>query len=401
MPGIFESAGLSTTPTTSVQTVTNAEIQPYAKNVLDKGNALINAGVPAYTGKMTAGPSEYQNQAWKGLANLTLPTDLTDAGKNLGDLSKRSADYKFDPNSVNEYMNPFLQQALEPQLAELRRQSQINLQPSMAKLTQAGGYGGGRQAIMESEAGRNLLDLQTKYTGQGYKDAYDSAMKAAQYASDLGLRGLQQGISASQAQGNVGAQEASYGLQNLNALSAAGKTQQEQDQAALNSQYNEWLRQQKYMPDMLKLQQGLIQGMPGGSTVNTYKAKESLAQKLTGTAGMIGDIVKNMKASGIDMDTINKALKGMGIDLSSFKTDPKTGEILPPDAGTGNTNVNPTIFNPPDYTPPSNPGASPTPDLDPGSIASLPPDFDPGYDASMPYPSMMDGFGDLDLNSIP
>lgn len=263
--GLLDSSGLSKTPTTSKTTTPSADIQPYVKTVLDKGEALLNADIPAYTGQMTAGPSEYQTKAWQGLANLSLPSNLTTAGQDLGDISKKAMDYKFDPNSVTQYMNPYIQQALDPQLAELRRQSQINLQPSLARLTQAGGYGGGRQAIMESEAGRNLLDLQTKYTGQGYKDAYDSAMKAAQYAADLGLKGLQQATSASQAQGNVGAQEASYGLQNLQALSAAGKTQQEQNQAAFNAQYNEWLRQQKYLPDMLKAQQGLIQGMPGGT----------------------------------------------------------------------------------------------------------------------------------------
>jgi hypothetical protein len=378
--GLLDSSGLSSTPTTSKTTTPSPDIQPYVKTVLDKGEALLNAGIPAYTGQMTAGPSQYQTQAWEGLANLSLPSNLTTAGQDLGNISQKAMDYRFDPNSVSQYMNPYIQQALDPQLAELRRQSQINLQPSLARLTQAGGYGGGRQAIMESEAGRNLLDLQTKYTGQGYKDAYDSAMKAAQYASDLGLRGLQQATSASQAQGNVGAQEASYGLQNLQALSAAGRTQQEQNQAAFNAQYNEWLRQQKYLPDMLKTQQGLIQGMPGGTQENTYTAKPSTLQSLVGSTTGVADIVKNMKAAGINMSTINSALKSMGIDLSKFRINPETGESLPPDMGTGNTNDSSTNFNPPDYVPsPSIPGgstASPAPDLDPGSIASLPPDLD-------------------------
>jgi hypothetical protein len=377
--GLLNSSGLSSTPTTSKTTTPSPDIQPYVKTVLDKGEALLNADIPAYTGQMTAGPSEYQTQAWQGLANLSLPSNLTTAGQDLRNISQKAMDYRFDPNSVNQYMNPYLQQALDPQLAEMRRQSQINLQPNLARLTQAGGYGGGRQAIMESEAGRNLLDLQTKYTGQGYKDAYDTAMKAAQYASDLGLRGLQQATSASQAQGNVGAQEASYGLQNLQALSAAGRTQQEQNQAAFNAQYNEWLRQQKYLPDMLKLQQGLIQGMPGGTQENTYTAKPSTLQSLVGSTTGVADIVKNMKAAGINMDTINSALKSMGIDLSKFKIDPVTGESLPPDMGTGNTNDSPTNFNPPDFVPsiPGSATGSPAPDFDPGSIASLPPDLDP------------------------
>jgi hypothetical protein len=345
--GLLDSSGLSKTPSSSTATRYNAETQPYVKNVLDKSSALLDADIPAYTGKMTAGPSEYQDKAWKGLSNLTLPTSLTEAGKTLGDLSTKAANYSFDPNSVSQYMNPYLQQALEPQLAELRRQSQINLQPKLANLAKAGGYGGGRQAIMESEANRSLLDLQGKTLGQGYKDAYDAAMKSAQYSSDLGLRGLQQATSAAQGRGNVGAQEASYGLQNLQALSTAGKTQQEQDQAALNAQYNEWLRQQKYLPEMLKNQQNLIQGL-GGKETSTYGAKPSTFQQIVGSAGGIANIVKNMKASGVDADTISKALKSIGIDLSKLKTD--AGESLPPDMGTRNTNDSVDNFNPPDYS---------------------------------------------------
>jgi hypothetical protein len=74
-------------------------------------------------------------------------------------------------------MNPYLQNVLQPQLAELNRQSQINLQPSLAKLTSAGGYGGGRQAIMESESNRNLLNAQNTAIGQGYSNAYDKGMQ--------------------------------------------------------------------------------------------------------------------------------------------------------------------------------------------------------------------------------
>ena len=74
-------------------------------------------------------------------------------------------------------MNPYLQSVLQPQLEELRRQAQINLQPSMAQLTRAGGYGGGRQAIMQSEADRNLLQAQNQAIGQGYSSAYDKGLQ--------------------------------------------------------------------------------------------------------------------------------------------------------------------------------------------------------------------------------
>jgi hypothetical protein len=351
--GLFDSS-VTKTPTTTTVVGPNQQVQPYAEDVLAKGQAILDAGTPAYTGQMTAGTSDLQKQAWDGLSGLTLPKSMTEAGARLGDLSQQAANYRFDPSQIEQYMNPYLKQALDPQLEEMRRQSQINLQPYMAKLTQQGTFGGGRQAILTSEANRNLLTEQNKVVGQGYKDAYDNAMKAAQYSSDLGLKGIATGITGSQAQGNAGAQEASYGLQNLQALSTAGKTQQEQEQAALNSQYNEFLRQLKYMPEALKNQQQLIQGMPGGSETKVYGAKPTTLQQLTGTAAGVADLVKNFKAAGLTPEVIAKTLKAMGVNFGSeapsYSTNPDDYANYPDYIGGGASVYPDYSTNPDDYT---------------------------------------------------
>ena len=322
---ILSSSGLTNTPSSASVTKPSAEVQPFISNVLNKGNALLNAPTPAYTGQMTAGTSDLQNQAWKGLAGLTLPNTMTQAGQNLLDIQGKAQGMQFDPNTVSQYMNPYLQNVLNPQLDEARRQAQITAMPAMAKLTQAGGYGGGRQAILESENQRNLNTNLANITGQGYKNAYDDAMKAAQYSADFGLKSLQAGTTANQAAGNVGAQEAQYGLQNLQALSTAGGVQQGQDQAGLNAQYNEFLRQQNYLPNALKAQQGLIAGLPRGSVTESYSAKPSALQTGIGTAAGVASMVKNLKDAGLTMDAIKSSLSSMGINF-----DPATTEISNP-----------------------------------------------------------------------
>jgi hypothetical protein len=314
--GLFDSS-VSSTPTSTKTVGPNQALQPYSQDVLQKGQALLDAGTPAYTGQMTAGTSELQDKAWQGLSNLTLPKSMTEASTRLGDLSEQAANYRFDPSKIQDYMNPYIKQALDPQLEEMRRQSQINLQPYLSKITSQGGYGGGREAILRSEANRNLLQEQTRLTGQGYKDAYDNAMKSAQYASDLGLKGITTGIQGSQAQSNAGGQEAQYGLQNLQALSSAGKTQQEQEQAGLNAQYNEYLRQLNYLPNALKNQQQLIQGMPGGTEEKLYGATPSTFQQTVGASAGIASLIKNMKDSGLTAEVIAKTLRSLGFDSNS------------------------------------------------------------------------------------
>ena len=357
-PAFITSPGLNKTPTSLETNTANPELQPYITNVLQKGNALLNAGTPAYTGQMTAGPSDLQTKAWQGLSNLTLPSTMTTAGKNLLDIQGKAQNMTFDPSKVSQYMNPFLQNALNPQLEEARRQSQITALGNQAKYAAQGAFGGGRSAIMEAEGQRNLERNLANITGTGYKAAYDDAMKAAQYNSDLGLRGLQQATSANQAAGNIGAQEAQYGLQNLQALGTAGGVQQGQNQAALNAQYNEYLRQLKYTPDMLKQQQALIQGMPGGAQRATYNAEQSDLQKIAGTAAGISGIKKTLNDMGITGDSVKNLLKSMGYTDAQIDESARTIGINQPAEGTDPVTppANEVDINgdPITYTPPAN-----------------------------------------------
>ena len=48
-------------------------------------------------------------------------------------------------------MNPYIQQALVPQIDELRRQAEISRMENAQRLTGAGAFGGTRQAIMDAE----------------------------------------------------------------------------------------------------------------------------------------------------------------------------------------------------------------------------------------------------------
>ena len=295
------SSGLSTVPTSSVQNSVSTYLQPYAGNMLSNTQALANAPMPTYTGQLTAGSSQFQNQAWGGLANLALPSSLTNAGTNLNNISNQAQNLSYTPttftNSYNapaayqpttvsneysaptayqgitatnqyvapttgytptnvttgsfdqaaaqQYMNPYIQTALNPQLQALQRQAQINQQGDLSKLTQAGAYGGSRQAILQGQDQYNLLAQQANLIGQGYNQAYNQA--GQQFTSDQ-ARALQ----AQQA--NV--QQAQYGstLAQQNAAAAAqyGSTAQ-----AANIQQAQFGAQQGMTAAQLQAQYGL------------------------------------------------------------------------------------------------------------------------------------------------
>ena len=115
---------------------------PYVTEMLGRGQALASMPYTAYEGPLTAGPSELQTQAFQGLGALNVPT---------------AAQTTYDPASftaagaAQQYMSPYLQAALEPQIAEAQRQAEIQRVQTAGRLGRAGAYGGGRQAIMEAE----------------------------------------------------------------------------------------------------------------------------------------------------------------------------------------------------------------------------------------------------------
>ena len=273
---------MATTPMTptvgsSAQQTLSEWAGPYVTNMLGKTEALAEQPYQVYQGPMTAGESGLQSKVFQGLGSLNFPSQLgqtfsSEGAYSLPDITQPASATATPtgPTGVAaQYMNPYLQAVLQPQLEEMRRQSVVNLQPSMAKLTQAGGFGGSRQAIMESEAARNLLQEQNKTIGQGYANAYDKAM---------------QQFNTEQGQAKTLA----------DMLSQAGQTQRNIEQEGITADYNEFLAQRDYPQKMLQFQQSMLQGLPI-STVSNQAASQSGIGQLSSTIGGLGNIIESLK----------------------------------------------------------------------------------------------------------
>ena len=210
---------------------------PYVTNMLGKGQALSEQPFAAYGGPLTAGSSTLQNTAFTNAGNLTMPT--------VGAFTPGSFT---DPGVAGKYMNPYLQQALEPQLAEARRQAEISRLGDAARLTKAGAFGGSRQAIMEAEGNRNLGTNLANITGAGYRNAYDKG--AAQFNTEQNL-GLQASTAGSR-----------LGLDILNKQAELGGSQRgiESEGIAADKAAFEEERDRPYK--MVQYQQSLLQGLP-------------------------------------------------------------------------------------------------------------------------------------------
>ena len=286
----FLEGGTTTTPT-GVASAVNQGIAgvesnlsnwagPYVTNMLGQGQALANMPYQSYMGQLTAGQSPLQSGAFTAASNLTTPSSIGNAASTAGDiattakgLSYSPTTSSFDTTQATNYMNPYLEASLKPQLEEARRQSQITQQQNAAKMTQAGAFGGSRQAILDAENQRNLGTNLANITGTGYNTAYDKAtqqfnadqtrkMQEAQYGAGYGLQGLQAGLQAATTQGALGTQENQIGLANLNAQLTAGGQQRgiESEGIAADKAAFEEARANPYK--MVQYQQSLLQGLP-------------------------------------------------------------------------------------------------------------------------------------------
>jgi hypothetical protein len=304
---------------------------------------IVNAAVDyaanpyqVYGGQTVAGPSELQNQAFSGIQGLTVPNAAqTNATTNMQDVYRSAAtqpaytgttftsntsgiNNQFGSSDLQQYMNPYLQNILNPQLEEARRQSQITQMQNDAQLTKAGAYGGGRQAILNAETQRNLGTNLANITGKGYDTAYTQALgqynadqdrllkalgakeQSGQFGAQQGLNYLKEAGDVAQNQGLFGNQQQQQGLAaNLQEASLGG-AQRGITQEGLTSDYEKFKEQRDYPKTQIDWLNSVIKNYPM-ETTNEYGQPTSVANSILGGAltgigglGLASDAIKKL-----------------------------------------------------------------------------------------------------------
>lgn len=224
----------------------------YATTALGEGAAAAALPYQAYEGPLTAGASDLQTQAFAGAQQMA----------NTGFTPTQFSGGVFDTAAAQQYMNPYLQAALNPQMEEMRRQADISRLADAGRLTQAGAFGGSRQAIMESEGRRNLLDKQRQALGEGYATAYDKAM--AQFNADQNRR--MQAAQDTEASRRYGAE---FGRQSIADLANYGATQRAIEQEGIDADKAQFEEERNWQYELPKYKLGLLSGLPVSSTATT------------------------------------------------------------------------------------------------------------------------------------
>jgi len=275
--------------------------KPYAKETLAKGAALTDINqnpYQQYTQERIAGFSPLQQQAQQQAAGMTVAPQIGQAtaaatGAGLGGLDVAGqANVGGFQNQVGGYMNPYINQILAPQLAEANRNYDIAGTRQQSAATQAGAFGGSREAIMAAENERNRNMGLNQIYGQGLNAAYTSAQNQFNQNLQNQLAGYGMANQAAGALGQLGQNQ--YGQQmGINQLqSHYGAQQQALQQQGLSQAYQDFLNQQNYPYKQLGFMSDLIRGLPLGqqSTSAIYQAPPSTISQVAGlgTAGIAG-----------------------------------------------------------------------------------------------------------------
>jgi hypothetical protein len=208
---------------------------------------------------------------------------------------------QFGQQQADQYMNPYMQSVVNIQQQAAQRQADIARTGRNAQATQAGAFGGARQFITDAEANRALADQQNAIQAQGLNTAFSQAQQQfnadqaanlqaqqanigqQQFGANLGMQGLQTGLSAAGQLGQLG--QNVYGQQmGINQLqNQYGAQQQQFQQGILNQQIQDYATAQQYPMLQLANMNALTRGLPMQSaTTQVYQAAPSTASQLAG-----------------------------------------------------------------------------------------------------------------------
>lgn len=347
-------------PTTSYSQTSNIPeyAQPYVEKMLgatekqvftedSNGNPTGFQPYKPYQGETVAGFSPMQQQAMQGIQNYQLPDQTGAASRmtgyaGLGALGEgqRYSQQATDPNATSAYMSPYIQNALQPQMQEAARQSDIQGQQNAGQAVNAGAFGGSRFGLQEAERQRNLGTLQNQIYGQGMQNAFQNAQQAQQFGSNLNMQGYGIANQSANQLGNLGQQQYGQEMGLLGQQQAVGGQQQQYEQQRLNQNIQNYATAQQYPFIQLGTLSNMLRGLPmQASTTQMYQAQPSMLQQGIGLAGagsqlyqsgMFGKAeggeIKEMASGGIATGVNPYQLPGMLEKLSDQQLSTKEND---------------------------------------------------------------------------
>ena len=285
----MSSGGSQKAPSSQTVTQSNipAELMPYATKVLGKAEALTSAPYLEYGGQRTAGFNPLQQQGYQGIQQMMPAQQLNQATgfAGLGALRAAQGPQDFTGENVQSYMSPYMRNVVEQQQLGAIRNYQRELPGLASVATKVGGLGGTRQALLQSEAQRNLQDRLAGIEASGTQAAFENAQQQFNAQQAMGLNYLQQQLGAAGILSDIGQRQYGQEMGINEALLRAGQEQRGVEQQYLDSMREAYAERQNYPYKNLAFMSDLIRGTPlTAASQSFYQPPSSVAAQLAGAA---------------------------------------------------------------------------------------------------------------------
>jgi len=367
------SSGSGSQPQQQQVTTTTSNLpeyaRPYFQTLMDRAGSNLSTEYQTYNAPRIAGFTPAQEQVQQNILGLQAPQQFgtgSALAQQAGLAALNQGNYatgQFNAQQVNapglqqygmagpqmfgneqaqQYMSPFIQQALEPQRREAIRSAQQGQLAQNLGAARQGTYGGSRQLLAAMERERNLGQQLGDIQARGLQSAYENAQQqferdraaglnvgqqnlqaalqtqqlgaqtglqaalanqqqnleaqrlgeqSRQFGASQGLQGLQLAGQMGQTLGNLGQYQQQANLQRLQAQGTAAQQQQAQRQQYLDQAYADFLRQRDYPMEVLGQYSNLLRGLPMqlNTAQATYAPAPSATSQILGTGlGALG-----------------------------------------------------------------------------------------------------------------
>lgn len=312
-----------------VQTGFAEPIRPYAEELLGKAQLYTDPEINPYMqymGDRVAQFTPLQQQSYENAALMQTAPQLADATAmtGLAGLGALNTQYTFNQyapqqaigDNVKQYMSPYIQNVVERQQQDARRQAEIAMQAQGAQAARSGAFGGSGDYLMRGQARGNLARQMGDIQAKGLQDAYMQALaqfntaqgqnqaaqqlnaQQQQFGAGLGLQGLQTAMTGAKSLADIGNTQYGQNIGLLDVQNKFGAQQQTQEQNILNNQYQDYLNSQNYPYKQMGFMSDMIRGLPLTQQSQTmYTSPPSMLQQVAG-AGLVAKGLGAFKDGG-------------------------------------------------------------------------------------------------------
>jgi hypothetical protein len=316
------------------QTATALSAQPY----------------PTYSGQLIAGftPQQTQGMTMAQNASTAQAPDLTAAEGLAGAAPGAASPYyaqaasqiqaatqPWNAQTAAQYMSPYAQSALAPQIQALGIQQQQNANQIGSQATMAGAFGdaqyGNEQALNNLYANQSLNQLEQT----GMNSAYNTGLQAFGQQQQAGLQGASQSanigsslatndLNAASAYGSLGQAQQSTGIAGANAVFNAGTQQQQLNQSQLTEAYQNFMNQANYPYQQLNAQIAATANSPYQVPTANLAPSNATAANLGAFSSALGGLGSLLGGSG----STGSIYGGLSSDRRLKKNIKKIGKLL-------------------------------------------------------------------------